>query len=193
VIPEPIDIALRVATILDRHKVPHFVGGSLASSIVGEPRATDDIDIAAKIGTQHISALVADLKREFYVDETTVREAVRRNSSFNIIHTEKVIKVDLFCLGDRPFDREQLVRSANIKIADEPPEYLRVASAEDITLQKLLWYEKGGRTSDRQWRDILGVLKVQANRLDRKYLDRWASELDVSDLLSRACAEAGEG
>ena len=65
------------------------------------------------------------------------------------------------------------------------------ASPEDTVLAKLEWYRKGGEVSDRQWRDLLGVLKVQGETLDRAYLDHWAGELDVSDLLHRALEEAG--
>ena len=64
-----------------------------------------------------------------------------------------------------------------------------VASAEDIILAKLEWYRLGGEVSDRQWRDILGVLKVQAGRVDLDYLRHWAAELKVDDLLQRALKE----
>ena len=65
-----------------------------------------------------------------------------------------------------------------------------VKSGEDTVLRKLQWYDEGGRTSDRQWSDVLGVLKAQGSRLDREYLATWADELGVRDLLGRALIEA---
>ncbi|MCS6774490.1 MAG: hypothetical protein NZ693_10330 [Thermoflexales bacterium] len=76
-------------------------------------------------------------------------------------------------------------------ITSEPWTEAYVASAEDIVLSKLEWYRVGGETSERQWRDVVGVLKVCANILDSDYLHRWATELKVGDLLSRALREAG--
>jgi hypothetical protein len=66
-----------------------------------------------------------------------------------------------------------------------------VQAPEDAVLSKLDWYRRGGEVSENQWRDVLGMLRQQAERLDVGYLRMWAGELGVADLLDRACREAG--
>lgn len=66
-----------------------------------------------------------------------------------------------------------------------------VQTPEDVILSKLAWYRRGGEVSENQWRDVIGILKVQAERLDIGYLEKWASELAVLDLLEQVRQEAG--
>jgi hypothetical protein len=101
-----------------------------------------------------------------------------------------MFKVDMFIPKDRPFDRQQLARREKQGIGTEPDQMAYVASAEDIILAKLEWYRLGGEVSERQWRDVQGILEVSGNRLDQDYLRRWAATLNVSDLLERALSEA---
>lgn len=108
--------------------------------------------------------------------------------SVNLIHVESSIKIDLFIAGGTPLD-ESLLRRRHVAIVGDPPREMFVHAPEDILLQKLRWFRLGGETSERQWRDVLGIVQVQGARLDRSYLDEGASTLDVVDLLKRALAE----
>lgn len=183
-------ITLLVAQTLEQLGIPYAVGGSLASSLHGVMRATLDVDIVADMKLEHIPPLVAALSTEFYADDEMMRGAIEHRSSFNLIHYETAFKVDIFIRKLRPFDRMQLRRRERSVIAIDPEQSIYVTSPEDTILAKLEWYRLGGEVSDRQWRDILGVMKTRAGELDLAYLQKWANELEVADLLDRALVEA---
>lgn len=186
---DPYAVALLVVRALEALGVRSTIGGSIASSFAGEPRSTIDIDIVAEIDESHVAGFVRAVSLEFYIDEDSVHRAVRARTSTNLIHQPTMLKVDLFIAGGTPLDLQQLARRQRVVLEDGRELY--VHPPEDILLQKLRWYQLGGATSDRQWRDILAIIRVQANRLDIAYLRRNAPALDVSDLLDRAMGDAG--
>jgi len=185
---DPIAVAALVAGTLERLGILHTIGGSIASSIAGEPRTTVDIDVVVAIDESGIPAILHAFEEDFYVDEDALRRAVRDRASTNLIHQASQIKVDIHVAGGTPLDSQQLERRRAVEIA--PGQTLHVHPPEDILLQKLRWYRKGGEVSDRQWRDIVGIVRVQGERLDREYLQRHAPVLGVTDLLERALAQA---
>jgi len=126
------------------------------------------------------------LGQDFYTDTALIRNAVRGRSSFNVIHKPTMFKVDVFIPKGRPFDRSQFARRIAQSLTEEEADQIYIASPEDNILAKLQWYRLGGEVSDRQWRDVLNVVRIQDERLDRTYLRRWASELGVADLLEEA-------
>jgi hypothetical protein len=183
---EPIAVTLVIADALEVLAVPYAIGGSLSSALHGVMRATMDADIVADLRLKHAEPLAHALGDSFYADGEMIHNAIRRHDSFNLIHLDTMFKVDVFVAKPRAFDRSQLARRELHLLSEEPERYAFVTTAEDIVLAKLEWYRLGDETSDRQWRDVLGVLKVQGDRIDREYLLRMAKELRVTDLLERA-------
>ena len=123
------------------------------------------------------------------MDEGSIRQAIERRSSFNLIHLPTMIKVDVFLPKDRPFDQQQLARRIAQPVSPDSSETVWILTAEDAILAKLDWFRMGGEVSERQWRDILGVMKTQREALDLAYLQLWAERLGVADLLERALEE----
>ncbi|MCX6082341.1 MAG: hypothetical protein NTW32_22665 [Chloroflexi bacterium] len=187
---EPIEVTLKVTGVLEKLGVPYLIGGSLASTLYGMVRTTQDSDIITEMRPEHIQPFIAALENEFYIDDEMIAESIQRNSSFNIIHRESMFKVDVFIPRPRPFQQSQLARVQRQTFQLETVLGANFASAEDTILSKLEWYRLGGEVSERQWRDILGVLKTRAGELDLEYLHQWANELKVSDLLERVLKES---
>ena len=190
--PDLVAALLPVIEALDSLGVRYYVGGSVASSIHGVPRASIDADLIAELGAGHVAPLAARLSALFYLDEGRMRDAVERRLSFNVIHLATMFKVDVFVSKGRPFDLEASGR-ARLEALGESPDAPKamIASPEDTLLAKLEWYRRGGESSERQWSDILGLLRVRAGRLDIAYLADWARALGVADLLDRASRQAG--
>jgi len=184
--PEALGVALRVVDVLEELGIGYHLGGSYASSLHGFPRQTQDIDVVVELEEGLASEFASQLEGEFYVDEITIGRAIRNKGSFNILHLNSGIKVDLFILADDAFDHQEFERHRLELIQAEPERRVFVKSPEDIVLRKLHWFRLGGEVSDRQWTDILGVLRTQGDRLDAEYLEHWASHLGLTDLLERA-------
>jgi len=189
-ISDPIRVALIVAEALEACRVRYLVGGSVASTVSGEPRSTLDVDLVVELTEKDVAPLSAALGDRFHVDAESLRRAVRERSSTNVIHYATSTKVDLFIVGGSPLDRQQMDRRVRVQVSSDPDAWLYLYTPEDILLQKLRWYRLGNETSDRQWRDILGILLVQEGRLDASYVQQGATALGVSDLLQRSLIEA---
>lgn len=185
--PDPIAVAVSVTRVLDALGIVHTIGGSIASSIAGEPRSTVDIDIVVALDETHVPPLVSALAADFYVDDEAVRRAVRDRGIVNLIHQASQLKIDIHVAGGTPLDEQQLRRRQRADLG--AGRILHVHPPEDILLQKLRRYHRGGETSDRQWRDIIAIVRVQGAQLDRDYLTQYAPALQVAELLARALRE----
>jgi hypothetical protein len=181
----------QVIAVLEELKIPYAVGGSLASSVHGIPRATLDGDIVAEFALRHCRPVTDKLMAGFVVSLDAVIQAVQNQGSFNAIHRDSLAKVDVFVSKTGGWHRSQMARRQLVPFGTDPRASVFVTTAEDTILAKLDWYRLGGGVSDRQWGDVLGVMKVQAENLDLAYLRRWAEELRLTDLLERALDESG--
>jgi hypothetical protein len=175
--------------VLNRLNIPYYVGGSIASSTYGAFRATRDIDMVFNLDPKHVDELVNSLKAQYYIDKDMILEAIQRKSSFNLIHLKTMFKIDVFILKERQFDHESFQRKRENRIDGDTNLTVYFSSPEDVILHKLEWYRSTDHVSERQWNDVLGVLKVQGDELDMSYLKKWAEKLNVLDLLEKALSE----
>ena len=180
-----VDIALKVARALNAVGAEYFVGGSLASSLQGEPRATNDIDFVIALPLGKVADLSAALGSDFEVDTDMLRDAVLHARCANAFYLPVVTKIDFFGRGYEPFDESEFARR-RVTTVTTGGDSLVVKAPEDTVLRKLLWFREGGEVSDKQWRDIVSVLQISGDKLDQAYLAAWASRLHVSELLERA-------
>jgi hypothetical protein len=184
---EPILVVVRLVQAFDALGVAYVVGGSLASSVYGIPRATQDVDLVADLKSTDTEELERLLSGDFYVDGDMIRDAIARRASFNVIHLATMFKADVFIMKPDAWSREEMSRARQEELdGPDGAVAIRFASPEDTLLHKLVWFRLGKEISDRQWSDILGVLKIQGESVDTEYLERWAPVLGVADLLVRA-------
>jgi Nucleotidyl transferase AbiEii toxin, Type IV TA system len=190
----PLDLARSIGDVFDALGIEWVLGGSLASSLAGEPRATMDIDVAVSMSLRDVTPLVDAVRERFYVSEEMVRDAVIRHGSFNLLHWGSTFKIDVFVLGDDELDRRQIGRRqiVHVLLGDRDIE-LWVGTPEDQVLRKLQWFRDGGGVSERQWRDVVALLRVQGDRIDRAELSAAARRVEVDQLLSAALDEAASG
>lgn len=165
----------------DAAQIPYMVTGSIASGHYGHPRMTRDIDVVVQLEPTDACRLAAALGDEFAADPDALRAALSRRGMFNVIHREAVVKVDLVVRKDTAYRIEEFERRRLVDVDGHP---LWMVSPKDLILSKLVW-AKDSR-SELQLRDVRSVLRLQRPTLDRLYLERWAANLSVRDLL-REC------
>lgn len=163
---------------LDECSIPYMITGSFASNIHGLPRATQDTDIVVEVEQKTLEKFLESLGPAFYRSKEAAMDALAREQMFNVVHLETGFKVDLIIRKSRSFSKMEFSRR-------QPAFYLGenrwFATAEDTILAKLEWSKASG--SERQFNDALNIVKLQKDNLDRPYLEKWAKELDILDLL----------
>jgi hypothetical protein len=155
-------------------------------------RASADIDVVIDPTREQLESLIRELEPEFYVSRSAAAEALSQKSTFNAIHDQTSFKIDFFIKGSGPFDAEELRRSIRQEVGDEETYEVLLKSPEDTILRKLEWFRRGGEVSERQWQDVLSILTAAPGRLDESYLETWARELKITDLLERARREVAD-
>ncbi len=163
-----------------------MVVGSFASTYWGRPRLTHDADLVVEIHPEQVGELARLLAPEFYAPEFVIEEAVRKREQFNTISLEYAFKVDLWPRKATAYHEQAFERRLLGLMFDRE---VWVSSPEDVILSKLLWY-RAAPSQDRQVQDALGVFEIQQPYLEHDYLDRWAADLGIVDLLDRIKQEA---
>ncbi|RRR74119.1 MAG: hypothetical protein EI684_07705 [Candidatus Viridilinea halotolerans] len=191
---DPLALALRLGAILAAQAIPYVIVGSVAAVVHGEYRTTRDIDVVLKLSHDKVAALADGLREDFVFLASDISDALVRlpqaradwqqRASFAAYDKSTGFQLDLYISSGRPFEVAQFQRAQLLVLPGEPSGQLWVASAEDTVLAKLEWYKLA--PSDRQWRDVQAILRVQADTLDREYLRQWAAELHLADLLNWA-------
>ena len=185
---DSLSIAGLVTGVCERLGVRYLLGGSMASTALGEPRMTLDVDLVIDLEIGTVDRWIESLGPEFLIDRDWVRAEVERRGSFQLFHMPSLVRIDVFV---PPWEgvhlwkwerRRRLRIDANLS--------LDVTAPEGIVLQKLMWYRAGGEVSDRQWRDVVGVLRAQRLHLQRDEMEAWATRCGVADLLARALVDA---
>ena len=178
----------RLLEVLNRLEIPYMIAGSLASCVHGIPRSTRDVDLVAAIRFEHVTPLAAELGQEFYADPEMIGQALRSGRMFNLIHHDSGFKFDFYPLSSEPYHQAEFARRKMEEFSFDGQETLHfyVASPEDAILAKLLRRRAGNQVSERQWSDVLDVVRVQRDRLDLAYLRHWAGPLRMEDLLEQA-------
>ena len=188
----PAQAALAAAKAFEFARVPYVLGGSMASMVYGEIRGTLDVDFATLMREAHVEDFVRAALHEFILDSGWIAPRVVEKRMFQLLHATSFIKIDVYVRPEEGLYASEIRRAQRVRLGPDPGDTLLVASAEDTILQKLRWYRDAGCTSDRQWRDVLGMLKLRGPELDLKYLSGWAASLELSELLARARSQSGK-
>ncbi len=176
-----------VSAMLEKAGVQYIIGGSVASSVWGEERATRDVDIAAIFTSDQIDSLEEQCEWPYIIDAESMRQQLKVREDFasgQILNGETQDKFDLFILRRDDYSLAQLERFYLVELF--PGKKFPIASPEDIVITKLRWYDLGNRISDKQWNDIVQVLEIQLGMLDEKYMAQWAAHFGVLELLREA-------
>lgn len=186
---DAVDVAVLAGAALEAAGVRYFLGGSLASSMQGEPRSTNDVDFVVEMAAWKVARLTTALGPDFSVDEPALRSSLVIGQSANVFYLPLFMKIDLIPRGTTPFDESEFERRTRV-VVHADGSALWVKSPEDTVLRKLWWYQQGGGASERQWRDVVAVIRANKATIDRAYLARWAPVIGVDPLLERADAES---
>jgi hypothetical protein len=167
-----------VIDILEKLRIPYMIGGSVAAIAYGEARLTLDMDVVIDMNKEQAKQFADSFGQEYYVNLDSILEAMRTRGHFNIIQSEKGIKVDFYLLKDEVFDQEEFLRKRR-EAFDEKREAV-FAAPEDVILKKLEWYKMG--ESQKHIDDIKGVLRISGGKLDMPYIEKWALKIGVQDI-----------
>lgn len=188
---DPIKIILKLVKIFERLLIPYVTESGLARAIKTDRQLPSFIALIVDLRRDKVAGLFEAVEPDFKVTEAAMREAIRAQSGFTLVHKETNIAVNLLLLKDKSFWQSLFSRRKSITVQLNPERSLWIPSLEDIFLEKLIEYRDSDRNGDQLWRDIVWMLKVQNEDLDFEYLREWAIALHTFDIYERALGEAG--
>lgn len=170
----------RMIEVLEGLRIPYMITGSVASILYGEPRFTNDIDVVIALKRTDVKPLVDSFPSdEFYIPhEEAILEEIRRKGQFNIIHIPTAIKMDCIILKDSEFELEQFKRRGRVPFVNGKEVF--TSSPESVILSKMLFYKEG--KSEKHISDIIGVLNISGNIVNKEYIEKWSKELGIKDI-----------
>ena len=182
-IVDPRKVVVELSAILDEVGVSYFITGGFAVSVWGRPRATFDIDIVVELVEPKVQALARTLRRVYkagYIDELSVKDAIRHHGEFNFIDPLTGVKIDFWVSERDAFSLSKSKRKIAKKIGGKNVYFI---SPEDLILSKLVWCRIS--ESAKQLEDIESILKISGAKLDKRYIKIWSAKLDVSEIFSK--------
>lgn len=176
---EQYDLLKHLVNVFESLGIRYLVTGSIASIFYGEPRFTNDIDIVAEIEEHHIPELLKLFPYdEFYISEDAVRDAIKYNHQFNIIHPASGLKIDVIISKKDAFDNSRFERIKRISPIEDI--YANFASPEDVIIMKMRYYKEG--ESEKHLRDITSMLKISGEIIDQEYIEKWVEKFELKDI-----------
>ena len=178
------DLVIFVLRRLNDQNIPYMLTGAVAVNYYGRPRLTHDIDLVVEIKENKVAPLVRTFAGDFYVSQEGITDAITHRSSFNLIHHASGLKIDFWLVQRVPFDKERFARRRQVLLFDEK---VWVTTPEDLILIKLLWLKESGSQKHRD--DIRGIVAVQSNRFDARYVERWTVQQSTRELWDDVIAD----
>ncbi len=176
---EQLEFMKLIALRLDSAGIPYMLTGSMAMAIYSTPRMTRDIDLVVAVTSADVDKIVGLFSGDCYIDKDSVRQAVHTHGMFNIIHNDWVLKADFIIRKNEEYRRKEFARRRNMDVEEMA---VSVVTAEDLILSKLIWGKRS--QSDLQLNDVRQIIST-VTKLDWKYLQDWAVDLGVDDLLRK--------
>lgn len=186
-IQDSIQLASELHALLTTHSIDYYVTGGVAAVAYGESRTTQDLDLVLAVDIAELPALATIFETAGFYVSGLDDVLQRRMFSFQITQIETISRADLMLSLDTEFSRSQFTRRQLIPISTGNDVYF--ASPEDLILNKLLWGKQS--QSEKQWRDVLSIMKTQQDNLDYIYLGKWSERINIDEDYQRATIEAG--
>jgi hypothetical protein len=180
-IQDSTELAAQLHAIFAMVNVPYYITRGVAAITYGEPHTTRDLDVVISVPRQTINSLVVALEvADFYVPG--VEDAVSgRMRTLQITQVTTISRADLVLAEENEYEQLKFQRRRLITLPNGTQVYL--ALPEDVVVNKLRWGQQS--QSEKQWRDVLGVLKIQQDHLNYNYMHQWAAAFDLSEQLDQ--------
>ena len=173
------NLLIVISSFLEKHKIPYMLTGALTAVYYGRPRASHDIDFIVEIkksDVKRVTDIFKNLSSEYLVQPDSIEEAVTKKTMFNVIYLPTYTKLDFWLLTNTSFDQERFKRRKKVKLLGKN---MVLSTAEDTIIQKLLWYKDS--EIEKHIVDAAFTYQIQNKRLDKKYLIRWITKLNLTN------------